>query len=311
MSRYKQIIFISLVSLCTMPQKSIAATLVKCEEGSTHTGGEFNVIGEDNKFHPLRNGPGKKFDKIINETATSMSTVTQYIELDDSVVIYEECTNNGYSLVRVTNFDYLKDSHYGWVESKYIDKGQTTDNANKYNGKIPSYVLAPYTTKEYPRTVQKYKSRLKEIELLRKKAAIMVVDSGKCDQVIASEVDTDSSLKSLRFYVDCKGHTRFYLTESEIEKDQAVTTQKEKAWSIENSVASCKQGIKDRALIPSQAEIHDIMGTTFSESPVTHNVILQMKFEAKNAFNVNIPYVAICHFEPGRVGTIEITNRTN
>ena len=309
MNNYKQIIFISLLVLFVMTQKSIAATLVQCGEGSTHTGGEFNVIGTNNNFPSLRNGPGKKSEKIINETATSMSTVTQYMGLDDSVTINEECTNNGWSLVRVIKPAYLKDSYHGWVESKYIDKGQSTENTDKYSRKIPSYVLDPYTKKEYPKTVQKYNFRLKEIELLRKKAAIMVIDSGKCDQVIASEVDTDSPLKNLRFYVDCEGYTRFYLTESEIVTDSVVKTQKEKAWTIENALSSCKQGIKDRTLIPSEAEIHDIMGTTFSESPVTHNVVLEMKFEAKNALGVNIPYAAICHFEPGRVGAIDITSR--
>jgi hypothetical protein len=309
MNRYKHIIFMVLFFLCTMTQKSIAETLVKCGEGSTLTGGEFNVIGGGDKFLPLRYGPGNKFEKIINQTATSMSTVTQYIELDDSVVINEECIKNGYSLVRVINYDYLKDSHYGWVESKFLDKGQSIDNSNKYSREIPSYVLEPYNIKEYPKTVQKYKSRLKEIELLRKKAAIMVVDSGKCDQIIASEVDTDSPLKSLRFYVDCKGYTRFYLTESEILKDSLVRTQKEKAWTPDNAIASCKQGIKDRALIPSDAEIHDIIGTTFSEAPVTHNVVVTMNFEAKNAFGIKIPYKATCHFEPGILGTIDISLR--
>lgn len=288
------------------PPKSVAATSTHCPEGSVYTGAQFYVIGTG---HELRDGPGKNYKKIVNEKATSMSTKTQYVSIDDSTTVYEECTNEGWSWVRVIKPDWLQESHRGWVETKYIDKATSSENGNKYAGKIPTYVLTPYTSKEYPKTVAKFKPRLKEIESLRKKAAMMAVDSGKCDRVTASEIDSDSSLKNLRFYVDCEGFSRIYLTENEILKGSPVKTQKEKAWTPENALASCKQGIKDRALIPSEVEIHDIIGSTFSEAPITHNVVVTMDFEAKNAVNAKIPYTATCHFEPGMLGTINVSIR--
>ena len=300
------IFFIYLISVFLLPHESQAATSIKCDDGSVHTGAQFEVIGSD---HELRSGPGKKYDRIINTTATSMSTKTQYMSIDDSTTIYEECTNQGWSWIRVIKPDWLQDSHRGWVETKYIDKGSLSESGNKNVAKIPSHVLEPYTSKEYPKTVAKFKPRLKEIESFRKKAAIMAIDSGKCPRITAAEVDSDSTLKSLRFYVDCEGGARLYLTESEILKNSPVKTQKEKAWTPDNAIAFCKQGIKERALIPSETEIHDLMGTTFSEAPVTHNVVLTMNFEAKNAFGVKIPYKATCHFEPGILGTIDISLR--
>ena len=298
--------FICLISLFLLPLESVAVTSIKCDEGGVHTGAQFEVIGSD---HELRNGPGKKYDRIINATATSISTKTQYVSIDDSTTIYEECTSQGWSWIRVIKPDWLQDSHRGWVETKYIDKGPSSESGNKNVEKIPSYVLDIYTSKKYPKTVAKFKPRLKEIESLRKKAAVMAIQSGKCPRITAAEVDNDSTLKNLRFYVDCEGASRLYLTESEIVKDSPVRTQKEKAWTPDNAIAFCKQGIKDRALIPSEAEIHDIMGTTFSEAPLTHNVVLTMNFEAKNAFGVKIPYKATCHFEPGILGTVDISLR--
>ena len=63
------------------------------------------------------------------------------------------------------------------------------------------------------------------------------------------------------------------------------------------------------SLIPSEVDIHTILGTSFYKAPVTHNVVLRMDFDAKNAFGTEIPYTATCHFQPGEVGTIEIEPR--
>jgi len=51
------------------------------------------------------------------------------------------------------------------------------------------------------------------------------------------------------------------------------------------------------------------LGTSFYKAPATHNVVLNMDFDARNAFGVEIPYTAKCHFTPGEVGSIEIHPR--
>ena len=269
-------------------------------------GKKLNVIGSG---IGIRSGPDASFDKIINQKASSIMKSTQYISIDDTTTVFEECTKGGWSWIRVVEPDWLQDSHKGWVESKYLDKGQDI-GGDKYTRKISSSALLPYTKQGYSKTVLKYGSRLKEIEALRRKAAEMAVDSGKCDFVLMSELsDSKSDLQNLNFWVDCKNGERVYLDEFQIKNNSPVLTQQEKSWTQVSAMSACREAIKARALIPNEVDIHSFLGTSFYKAPTTHNVVLRMDFDAANAFGKEIPYTATCHFVPGEVGEVEIQPR--
>jgi len=277
-----------------------------CDGTTEIIGKKLGVIGSG---IAIRSGPGTNFDNIINQKATSIMKTTQYISIDDTTTVFEECTKGDWSWVRVLEPDWLQDSHRGWVESKHLDKGQDIGD-DKYARKISSSALSPYTEQGYPKTVSKYGSRLKEIETLRRKAAEMALDSGKCDFVLTSELsDSKSDLQNLNFWVDCKNGERVYLNEFQISKNSPILTQQEKSWTQESAMYACREAIKARALIPSEVDIHAILGTSFYKAPTTHNVVLRMDFDAVNAFGKSIPYTATCHFAPGEVGEIEIQAR--
>ena len=178
-------------------------------------------------------------------------------------------------------------------------------------GKVSSYALSPYTVeKGYPKIVAKYGSRLPEIEAFRKMAAKAALDSGKCDYVEMSELsDSKSTIDHLQFWVDCRNKERIYIDESQLKNGARAMTQSEKSWTQDAALAACRRAIKERALIPGEVDIHGVLGTSFYKAPLTHNVVLNMDFDAKNAMGVELPYAAICHFEPGEVGTIEIKPR--
>lgn len=299
----------SVASSTSSPQKKVSTPSMppQCIAGSVKTGKKYNVVGSGIN---VRSGPGTNHDKIINQKATSILKKTQYITIDDSTIVFEECTNGEWSYIRVLEPDWLRDSHRGWVHGKFLDKGQLPPSADKYERKISSYALSPYTKQGYPKTIAKYGSRLSEIEKFRRKAAEMAIDSGKCDFVEMVELsDKKSSLKHLHFWVDCRNKQRIYLDEFQIAGKGQVLTEEDKSWTKESAIAACQQAIKDRALIPSEVDIHTILGTTFYKAPTTHNVVLNMSFDAKNALGVELPYMATCHFEPGEVGTIDIKRR--
>lgn len=278
----------------------------ECKDGALITGSQYNVIGTGIN---VRKGPGTNFDKIVNQKATDILKSTQYISIDDTTVVFEECINGEWSWVRVVQPDWLQDSHRGWVLSKFLDKGQDI-GADPYIRKISSTALLPYDTKNYPKTVEKYGTRLGEIEQFRRKAAEMAVDSGKCDFAEIVEIsDSKSSIEHLHFWVDCRNGERIRLDEFEIVAKSAVLTQEEKAWDESSARSACRQAIESRSLIPSEVDIHDIIGTSFYEAPVTHNVVLTMDFDAKNAMGLEIPYMAKCYFQPGEVGEIELYKR--
>lgn len=277
-----------------------------CDASTVITGNKYNVLGSGVS---VREGSGTNYDRIINQKATSIFKTTKYISIDDTTTIYEECTKDGWSWIRVIEPDWLQSSHRGWVASKFIDKGQDI-GGDSYVRKISSSALPPYTIQGYPKTIKKYGSRIGEIETLRRKAAEMAIDSGKCNYVLMSELSgSKSSLNHLHFWVDCKNKQRIYLDEFQIKKGSVVLTQQEKSWDKQSAFLACKKAIKDRVLVPGEVDVHALLGTSFYKAPVTHNVVLSMDFDAKNALGTEIPYTAICHFAPSEVGDIEIHPR--
>lgn len=192
------------------------------------------------------------------------------------------------------------------VEPK-VGKNLKTDS---YEGKIEDYALEPYTAKGgFEKTIKKYNSRLNEITKLRKLAAEKVIDSGKCDTVIASELSDSSTLKHMKFWVDCNNGERIYLDEFQLKNNDVVSTQKELAISKGDAMIACEKGIKANSRFPSSVDIHHFSGTTYYEAPATHNVRLEMNFDAKNALGNDLPYKAICTFQPGKEGEIKIVER--
>lgn len=294
------------VTLTIVFCQNLTAAPPECKSADQITGKQYGVVGTGIE---IRQGPGQNHEKKVNEKATKVLGSTQYLMIDDSTMVVEECIVGGWSWIRVVDPKWLSDSHRGWVPTAALNKGQNL-GSDPYAGKISSYALSPYTPDQYPKTVQKFGSRLPEIERMRRRAAEMAVDSGKCDQAQIVELsDSKSTLDHLYFWVDCRNGERIYLDEFQIGAGSAVKTQKEKAWTKEAAMRACSRAIKDRALLPSEVDIHVILGTEFYQAPTTHNMVLRMNFDAKNAFGAELPYTATCHFPPGEVGTIEIQQR--
>jgi DNA-directed RNA polymerase subunit RPC12/RpoP len=189
------------------------------------------------------------------------------------------------------------------------DISSTKQNQDKYSDRIDPSGLSPYTTKGYPKTVQKYKTRLKEVEHFRRRVAEMVLDSGKCKFIEYVELSTKSMLNNLIFYTDCRNGQRVYLNEREITKGEKVLTQADKSWGEEAARQSCIDAIKSSAMLPSELDIHHFTGTSVYKAPTTHNVVVTINFDAKNLLGAEIPHTATCHFEPGKVGTVDIQIR--
>lgn len=194
-------------------------------------------------------------------------------------------------------------------QAKSVEPVKKGASKAEYDARISSVALIAYTKQGYPATVEKYGSRLTEIEHYRRRTAEMALESGKCDIVNIVDLSIESRLNHLKFWAECANGQRIYLTENEIDADSEVLTQEDKAWTEAAARQACREGIKERALLPSEVKFHTLLGTKFYHAPLSHNVILEMNFDATNAFGVKVPYTATCHFEPGKVGTIEISLR--
>lgn len=199
--------------------------------------------------------------------------------------------------------EQLKEKNKQWaVEAE-------AKNQENYKVHIRSYALDPYTPDQYPKLIAKYKTRLKEVQVMRRRAAEMAIDSGKCDYVETVEIsDSKSALRDVRFFVDCTNQERFYLSENEIKNSSPARAESEKAWSTDSARTACRELIKDNATIPSSVDIH-VFGSDVYRSQTDGRVVIKFNFDAKNKYGAEVGYVANCYFEPQRAGTLEISLR--
>lgn len=90
-------------------------------ENNEYNPNVYGIIGEEVEIYK---GPGKNFDKLINEKASEALKRTHYAIVDYTCKVLEEETRDGWSRIVVVEPIWLKESHRGWIESKYIQRSK-------------------------------------------------------------------------------------------------------------------------------------------------------------------------------------------
>ena len=238
------------------------------------------------------------------EILDSLSLAIEEERFTDAKAIIDE-----YSSVSDSNLVALK-NEYGLkkeaAEAREAAAKAERDRQENYTARIRDYAIDEYTPAQYPRLTSKYRSRLTEIEAFRRTAAERVIDSGKCDYVENVQLSDESSLQSLKFFIDCANENRIYLSESDLNSGAEVRTQSERGWDEGEAIVECRSMVKRSATIPSSVNFHSFTGTRATTAATTGNVQVLLSFDAKNAFGTEIGYTARCIFEPRKQGSIEI-----
>ena len=122
MQKFKLIFVLLLGVLIFQCGQAVAGGMIECGSSSTRTEKTYKVNGSGIN---VRSGPGTNYDKIINQKASSILKKNIYVTIDNTVTVLEECTQGKWSKIRVTDPDWLSNSHRGWVLSKFLRKKQT------------------------------------------------------------------------------------------------------------------------------------------------------------------------------------------
>lgn len=181
---------------------------------------------------------------------------------------------------------------------------------SKTTAAIPESVLTPYTPEAYPKTFEKFGSRIDVVELGRKASAQRAAKSNKCDKVSMAELsDSKSTIDDLHFWVDCENGQRFYFSENEL-RDPAseATAQADKAVSSSAAFSWCKERVLDKANNPSTVQFNVLM-TDSSVGSSNGNRVLLLPFSAKNSFNMELNFLARCVITPDGEGEISISEQ--
>ena len=238
------------------------------------------------------------------EVLENLSRAIQEERFSDAKAILDKYSAVSDSDLVALNGEYeLKKEAFDAKEAAAKAERKRQEN---YTARIRDYAIDEYTSAQYPKLTAKYRSRLTEIKNFRRTAAERVIDSGKCDYVESVQLSDESTLRSLKFFIDCANENRIYLTEAELKSGAEVRTQAENSCDEGEAIVACRDMTKRSATIPSSVNFHSFTGTSATTAKTTGNVQVLLNFDAKNVFGTEIGYTARCIFEPRKQGSIEI-----
>lgn len=273
------IVFSIFTVIGLQPVATIAESIQSCGSTSTKTGKTYKVNGSGIS---LRKGPSTNFDKIINQKATSILETTHYITIDNSVTIYEECSQGKWSKIRVTDPDWLSESHRGWVASKFL-RGKKVDSSG-----TEIFTEADFS---FDKKTRPYKNII--ITGVNK----IHRENARCKNIDPSSAYISSSKGSKSnpvFYVTCgKEYKVFneFFSKSDVENDKKFRAKKHISKS--RATELCKGYAEANATHPSTVDFSIFMDLSIHETPNGRTRVTST-FTAKNTFNLELKHTISC-----------------
>ena len=275
----------ALVTICAVAAIHIeaeAATIQACGAESTNSGQTLRVNGSGITVHAE---PNPKSEKVINQAATQILKSTQYITIDYTVTVVEECKQRGWSRVRVTEPDWLRDSHIGWVPSTVL-RGQKTDGGGKIEFTEADFGWDK-NTRPHKKTIVAGVNKV-----YRENSRCKTIDPSSAYLASGKGSPADPV-----FYVTCgTGAEAFnvFFSKSEVEKGIALGATKH--IDRGRAIALCESYVKSKTNHPSTFSFSRVMDLAVDEHPNGRTSVWS-SFTAKNSFNLELKHNVRCIFD--------------
>ncbi|MEO8418643.1 MAG: hypothetical protein ABI475_07965, partial [Methylophilaceae bacterium] len=133
---------LAVLAIVLLHSEAQATSAEPCGASSTKSGQALRVSGSD---VVLRSAPSAKSEKLINQKATQILKTIQYLTIDNTVTVIEECIQGEWSRVRVREPDWLQNSHIGWVQSSSL-RGEKKDSSGHVEFTEADFVWDKKTT---------------------------------------------------------------------------------------------------------------------------------------------------------------------
>lgn len=288
-------ILISLLGAACVAAPANAESPVSCGSDSKKTGQELRVNGSG---VVLRAAPSEKSAKLINKKATEIMKTTQYLQLDNTVTVHEECTQGTWSRVRVTEPDWLRDSHIGWVPSNSLRR-PAADRAGTMQFTEADFYWSKETA-PYKKTIVAGVNKVYR-------------ENGRCKKIDPGSVGVSSS-KGTRsdpvFFVMCDdgkgGVFNAFFAKSDVEKGRTLAAPAR--INQQSAIALCEEYAKRQATHPSTVSFSRVLGLAVHEFPNGRTRVTSY-FTAKNSFNLELKYDIDCLFNGSGMMDATITER--
>ncbi len=267
------------LAIVALHAEAQAASPEPCGSASTKSGQTLRVNGAD---VVLRSAPNAKSEKLINQKATQILKTTQYLTIDNTVTVVEECTQSEWSRVGVKEPDWLQNSHIGWVQSSSL-RGQKKDS-----GGIVEFTEADFVwdkkTSPHKKTIVAGVNKVH-----RENSRCKTIDPGSA--YISSSKGSPSDPV---FYVTCgTGGSVFnaFFSKSEVEKGTTLAAAKHIDRS--RAIDLCESHAKSKANHPSTFSFSRVMDLAVSEHPNGRTTVTS-SFTAKNSFSLELKHSIRC-----------------
>ena len=288
--------WLGVITVLIMPflfgEATLAADLQSCGSTSNKTGQTYKVNGSGINVWA---GPGTSFDRIVNQKATRIMGKTHYVTIDNSVTVFEECSQGEWSRIHVTDPDYLSQSHRGWVESKVL-RGKKVDSSG-----VEVFTEADFSFDD--KTQQYENIIIAGVNKIHR-------ENARCKDIDASSAYISSSKGSASnpvFYVTCGKDAQVFnvfFSKSDVENDKQFRARQHISKS--NATDLCEGYAKSSASHPSTVDFSRIMDLSIYETPNGRTRVTST-FTAKNSFNLELKYVISCLLDNNGLIEADIT----
>lgn len=193
-----------------------------------------------------------------------------------------------------------------------IEQQPTQQKSNEIiedEGRISPDAVLPITKQGYPKLYAKWgDDGIRRINELMPLAAEKAAASPDCDEVIIVDISTQRSIpgKKIVFFVDCENGERFYVSDSDLQEENLVRSQKKKmsALSDGDAITYCVDAVKARLKFPRSFK-RKFGSTSVYRGGRTGNVVVSFDFSSMNSFGAEIVRHARCVIDDS--WSIEVT----
>jgi hypothetical protein len=258
-----------------------------CDVGGPVTGRV--LVGAENI--PMMKGPGRNKGRVINERASETTRRPYYREVSFDYDLDSICETKDWILVKIVGADGGKVSwESGWIEKRYLVTELTPDRQLGLFWDI-------LNSKEVPRADKAW---------VREGALKVLADDKKCARIAFGGRDFK---RSGYYFVSCRGPGGETSFDVSFQKTDVTSEAPLKAppppvpFNEMLSRQMCEAAITKQANFPSTVDIKRSTGYGTRTTPIGNRETIQI-FSAKNAFGLELTYVARCIIEPN--GKLEI-----
>lgn len=161
---------------------------------------------------------------------------------------------------------------------------------------IEEGAVQAYSKKGYPKMYARYGAAyVDRVNQLMPEVAKKAAASPDCGHVMLVELSDKSQPKGEAiFFVDCKNEARLYISESDLKKEGAISSErnKSKKYSDTDTIRACEDAVKQQLQNPMTFD-RAILDTSVYR-PNTGGIVVEFKFTAKNNLGGELPFRARC-----------------